>query len=187
LALEAGKEKRKQLAKDTGEERERLSHLAHIASRYEKPRRRGLLSFEHHVVVAAQKDREDWLRYAEENKWSKQKLREELRSAINAKKDEERRRQEEATRTPEPPPSTPSSPATTTTPPAAAPPPPPKQREWVTLTTVSFMTHCPDCGAEFLATESMEHAEVTTDSFWKGEVNDGREAEPVGDGAGRAD
>jgi hypothetical protein len=59
-----------------------LRNYAWVARRFEVARRRDKLSFQHHVVVATLSDAEQdaWLTRAEENGWSRNELRRQLRA-----------------------------------------------------------------------------------------------------------
>lgn len=63
-----------------------LRNYAWVANRVDPPRRRPALSFQHHAEVAALSGRqqEEWLARAEENRWSRNRLRAEVRAQRRA-------------------------------------------------------------------------------------------------------
>lgn len=65
-----------------------LRNYAWVARRFDLPRRRDKLSFQHHVVVAPLSDEEQdwWLSRSEENSWSRNELRRRLRGTRTAVK-----------------------------------------------------------------------------------------------------
>jgi hypothetical protein len=60
-----------------------------VASRYNQVLRRTNLSYSHHELVAAREDRVEWLKKAEENRWSVRTMLEEIQVSDRAKNDYE--------------------------------------------------------------------------------------------------
>jgi hypothetical protein len=67
-----------------------LRNYSWVARRFPLPRRRQSLSFSHHLEVVAleQAEQDYWLRKAEELRWSRNKLRAEVRSSLLMRQDE---------------------------------------------------------------------------------------------------
>ncbi|MBR7826382.1 LmbU family transcriptional regulator [Actinospica sp. MGRD01-02] len=63
-----------------------LRNYAWVANRVPPPRRRPALSFQHHAEVAALDAalQSEWLALAEQNRWSRNRLRTEVRAALRA-------------------------------------------------------------------------------------------------------
>lgn len=68
----------------TGRSKATLQEYARVAQRFPPPRRRLILSFSHHQLVAAREpeEQEEWLDRAEANRWSKEELHGMLRAAL---------------------------------------------------------------------------------------------------------
>ncbi|MBW1732218.1 MAG: site-specific DNA-methyltransferase [Deltaproteobacteria bacterium] len=56
-----------------------LSTCQWVASRYEPPNRLGTLGFKHHMIAAPLENRLEWLKRAQENKWSASELAKQIR------------------------------------------------------------------------------------------------------------
>ncbi|MEU3911613.1 LmbU family transcriptional regulator [Streptomyces sp. NPDC029721] len=68
----------------TGLDYQTLRNYAWVARRFEQHRRRDALSFAHHAEVArlARPEQDYWLRRAEEQRWSRNELRRQLRAGL---------------------------------------------------------------------------------------------------------
>ncbi|MFF2194123.1 LmbU family transcriptional regulator [Streptomyces sp. NPDC058157] len=68
----------------TGLDYQTLRNYAWVARRFEQDRRRDALSFAHHAEVArlARPEQDYWLRRAEEQRWSRNELRRQLRAGL---------------------------------------------------------------------------------------------------------
>lgn len=69
-----------------GLEYQTLRNYAWVARRFDLPRRRDTLSFQHHAEVASlpSEEQDRWLDQAEQNKWSRNQLRQHLRASRGA-------------------------------------------------------------------------------------------------------
>lgn len=74
----------REIIEQTGLSYQTLRNYAWVARRFEQPRRRENLSFAHHAEVASLEPAEQdyWLRRAEEQKWSRNRLRAEVQSSL---------------------------------------------------------------------------------------------------------
>jgi hypothetical protein len=74
----------------TGLDYQTLRNYAWVARRFDLPRRRDNLSFAHHAEVAslAQPEQDYWLRRAEEQGWSRNNLRKEVRASLAERRGE---------------------------------------------------------------------------------------------------
>ncbi|MEU7584634.1 LmbU family transcriptional regulator [Streptomyces sp. NPDC041068] len=81
----------RQVIESTGLGYQTLRNYAWVARRFELSRRRDALSFAHHAEVASleQPEQDYWLRWAEQQQWSRNRLRKEIRSSLAERQGEE--------------------------------------------------------------------------------------------------
>jgi hypothetical protein len=80
----------REVVERTGLDYKTLRNYVWVARRFEFERRRDCLSFAHHAEVAPlpQPEQEYWLRAAEENGWSRNQLRKEVRASLAERRGE---------------------------------------------------------------------------------------------------